>query len=85
MASENKTTYYIVVLPYEETDRLFGSSKSVTREAFIGVDKTVWFSDEAKRMSVEEAMNTAISSGNTRAYVREINVTIQTNDMVRPS
>ena len=64
--------YYITVLPYSETSRLFHASKTTQQESYIGESGIVYYQHQAKRMNKEDAINSAKSSLNTNAFVREI-------------
>lgn len=63
----------IVVLPYTEIARLFGASKVVKQEAFIGESGVVYYQHQAKVMTEIEASVIAFDSANEAAFVRKIN------------
>lgn len=63
----------IVVMPYTETSRLFNASVTKSEESFIGENGIVYFQHQAKLFNAKDACNAAVSSGNTQAFVRQIN------------
>ena len=63
---------YIVVLPYQETARLFNASSTKTQEAFVGEKGTVYYQYQAQKFDAKGANEVAISSGNKQAFVREV-------------
>lgn len=63
---------YIVVLPYDETSRLFHASKTKKEEAFIGDDKTVYYQSQAKKFSKEDAEKKVKESKNKEAHIRKV-------------
>ncbi len=62
----------IVVLPYQETSRLFNASKTTNEEAYIGENEIVYYQSQAKKFSAIEANELAIRSGNKQAFVRQL-------------
>jgi len=63
---------HIVVLPYQETSRLFHASVTKNEEAFIGENGVVYYQSQAKKFDAKEACNVAVSSGNNQAFVRQL-------------
>jgi len=64
---------FIVVLPYQETARLFNASKTTNEEAFIGSKGIVYYESQAHKMDKVEAdliVASHIIEGNKNAFVR---------------
>lgn len=64
----------IVVLPYIETSRLFTASKSVTQNAYLGLDNAVvFYQHQAAIFDKNEAIEIASKHPNINAFIKEIN------------
>lgn len=60
---------YIVVIPYEETARLFHASKTIHQESYLGEnDSIVYFESQAKRFEKQIAEDIANNWSQAKAY-----------------